>query len=243
MRYSYYIGVLFLGIFLTSCGGASASKVSPLVASDTLHHYDTLIFPGSKVVFTPIEKTAYDQLADQGFAADGPNDDAPLLKRDGAFISKKDSTLTIRCANNEVVKLTEQCSCDGDDYIDYTYGGRLNNSALLVFKVGYYEKLDYLLVNLNTGKKTKTWGRPELAPDGKTLVASSFDLDVGFLHNGMQLFAVTSDSLRPVWEKEFETWGPEEVKWADSQTLFVKQATPQGTQKEILAFSKVQLGK
>jgi hypothetical protein len=243
MRSGLYIILLFL---YASCGGPAhngTAEATPV--ADTLHHYDTLFFDHHTVLFTPITSTDFDKLSDQGFAADGPNVDTPLIQRDKEFISKKDSTLTIQCTNHQVVKLTEQCSCDGDDYIDYTYGGRLGNTPFLVFKVGYYEKLDYLLVNLNSGKKITTWGAPELSPDGKTLIASSFDLDVGFLPNGIQYFSVGPDSLQLIWERKFETWGPEEVKWSDSQTLYVKQSTPVGSEKNkiIEAYAKVQLGR
>jgi hypothetical protein len=241
MRFALYILLLFL---FASCGGPAHTGVAEAIpVADTLHHYDTLFFGQHAVVFTPITPTEFDKLADQGFSGDSRGDDSPLIARDKEFISKKDSTFTIRCANNQIVKLTEQCSCDGDDYIDYTYGGRLGNTPFLVFKVGYYEKLDYLLINLNSGKKVTTWGMPELAPDGKKLISTSYDLDVGFMHNGMQLFEVEPDSLHTLWEKELENWGPEEIKWLDNKNLYVKQSTPAAAGKFITAYAKVQLDK
>jgi len=244
MKYFFYI-VLLSG--LTACNGrhsgaqAPGSGSQPELVSDSLHHYDTLDISGKQIVFSPLEQPAFEKLANQGLEADGPNDDAPLLIRDAAFIAKKDSVLTIKCANGIKVKLTEHTTCDGDNYIDYTYGGKLGQTPFLVFKVGYYEKLDYLLVNLNSGKQNKVWGTPDLSPDATTLVCSSFDLDVGFLPNGIQVFSTSADSLHLLWEQEFEKWGPEEVKWFDNQTIFIRQSTPVTGKGEILSYAKVKL--
>jgi hypothetical protein len=217
---------------------AGAEKASE---NDSLHHYDSLFIAGKRIPFLFLEQREYDKLTDQGFEADGPNDDSPLIQRDAAIISKIDSNILISCTSGKKVKLTEHTTCDGDNYIDYTYGGMLGKTPFLVFKVGYYEKLDYLLINLNSGKEFKTWGMPSLSPDSKTLLSASFDLDVGFLHNGLQLLAVDTDSLRPLWEHEFENWGPAEVKWFDSQTLFIKQSTPIPGGKEIVSYARVKL--
>ncbi len=242
---------LLLCLMLADCGtntppvsqqAVLKSAGDKMRTSDTLHHYDTLFFGTRKLVFTPLEAKGFDSITDMGFVPDILDNDCELIQQDAKFISQKDSTISIRCTNGQKVVLTEHLNCDGDEYIDYTYGGQLDKTPFVVFKVGYDERLDYLIINLNTGKQVKTWGTPSLSSDDRFLVSSSYDLDVGFLHNGIQVFSMGKDSLKLLWQQEFTRWGPEELKWLDKQTVVIKQATPdQKTGKEIVAFSKMKL--
>jgi hypothetical protein len=241
---------LILCFLFTACGtnGPSVSQNKAISdalktarLADTLHHFDTVNCNNRKIVFTPIGNTEFDKTIDTGFVPSFVDGDcALLLKQDAEFISTRDSTIFIRCANGKKVVLTEHTHCDGDLYIEYTYGGKLDHSPFILFKVGYDEKLDYLIINLNSGKQIHTWGVPSLSPDAKYLISSSYDLDVGFLHNGIQAYRIGTDSLTFLWQQEFTTWGPEEVKWADKRTLFIKQASPdQQNKMEIVAYAKV----
>jgi hypothetical protein len=233
--------ILFLACNPAKKDSAKEEMERAFIEADTLHRYDILDLSGKTIRFIPGTQPEFEGCVDKGSVPENPNDDSLLLLRDKQFIQKKDSIISIRCRSG-LVTLTEHTTTDGEGYQDYKYAGTLKDNPTAVFSEGFNLGLDYVLVNAHSGKKNMLWALPQLSEDGKKIVSASYDLDAGFMHNGIQVYAVEVDSLRLLWQQEFEDWGPAQVKWVDNHTIIIKQMGPAGENgKEVTTFAKVKL--
>ncbi len=110
---------------------------------------------------------------------------------------------------------------EGDDYEVYQFYKR--SQGYYIVAVFYYESYGYYLISEETGKATFTIGMPVLSPDQKLYAAANYDMVAAFTYNGLELLTFSKDSVAGVLKIDFATWGPEEVKWKDDSTLYVKQ--------------------
>jgi hypothetical protein len=85
----------------------------------------------------------------------------------------------------------------------------------------YYENGDYSLINRKTGKKTNLYGEPVLSPNKKMAVCSNADVMSGESANGFQILSIRPDATDILWEAN-TMWGPEECRWKDSSTLYIR---------------------
>lgn len=110
-----------------------------------------------------------------------------------------------------------------DDFIQYSYYGKIKELGYHVLFVGIYESFSYLLINERTGKETYMCAIPVVSPNKKYVAATCCDLEAGFVFNGVQMYDVTEDSLLPVWKRELTKWGADEMAWTDDHNLVLKK--------------------
>ncbi len=92
----------------------------------------------------------------------------------------------------------------------------------LVF-ISYYEGSEYLLMDKDNGNKIFVWGPPVVSPDKTHFITYSCDIEAGYDYNGIQLFEIKEGKAELKWQKEINTWGPDEVRWKDDNTLYIKK--------------------
>jgi hypothetical protein len=73
------------------------------------------------------------------------------------------------------------------------------------------------------GSKKYIWGQPVISPDNKRFISYSCDIDAGYNYNGIQLFEINGRKADLKWQKEIGLWGPDEVRWKDVNTLYIKK--------------------
>ena len=220
--------ILLMGCWLmVACENASnKSDASDVIATDSTALDDTIQVKDQVLNIEPIGKEIYDKQTNYGFqAAERANENLSLLQ-DSSFIKLKDTVYTIKLKNDSSLQLVELSNEEYiDNYVNYTYAGKLPGTELMVFVCSYYEAYDYLLVNQENGQQTYMWGVPSLSPDRKHILSFNYDLAAAFTPNGIQLYEIGNQGLTLVFEKEFDTWGPESPKWVDNNTIYLVQSS------------------
>ena len=90
------------------------------------------------------------------------------------------------------------------------------------------------ILTASNGKTIETIGTPMLAPDKSLYVAGNYDMIAGFTFNGLDFLRVAKDSIYSEAKFNFATWGPEEIKWKDANTFYVKQKSQTGEELKAL---------
>ena len=75
----------------------------------------------------------------------------------------------------------------------YTFEKLFLNGLYQFYRVQWYEGNNYALVNLKTGKITKTYGRVYINSTNTFLVSINDDIEAGYSANGIQLFFIDSE--------------------------------------------------
>lgn len=119
--------------------------------------------------------------------------------------------------------LTNNTNEDDDGYKVYNYVNSCADMEYWLIFIGYYEGSEYLLVDKEDGRKIYIWGPPVVSPDKKCFITYSSDIEAGFTYNGIQLFEIINRKAVLKWQKEINTWGPDEVRWKDNNTLYIKK--------------------
>ncbi|HVD97300.1 MAG TPA: hypothetical protein VNB90_03780 [Cytophagaceae bacterium] len=137
-------------------------------------------------------------------------------------VKRNGKDLVLSLADGRTLTLTNNEEQEGDNYEVYQFQ-KLDENGYYTVAVFYYESFGYFLINAESGKSTFTIGTPVFSPDKKQYVAGNYDMVAAFTFNGLELLAATPDSAVSMLKIDFSTWGPDEVKWKDDSTLFVKQ--------------------
>lgn len=136
---------------------------------------------------------------------------------------RNSDTLSLKLDNGSVKYYINNSSIESDNYTQYHFITKLPEINYYLLKVFYYEAFSYLMINAKTGKETYLCGVPAVSPDKTKLIAGCFDLQAGFVFNGLQLFSVTSDSLNNLWSRELTKWGADNLAWIDNATIVAEQ--------------------
>jgi hypothetical protein len=112
---------------------------------------------------------------------------------------------------------------------------KLDQNGYFIIAVYYMDSDGYLLVNSANGYTMRTIGYPVFSPNKKRYVAGNYDMMMPSTYNGIELMAITGDCMTAsgnciasIAKVDFKTWGPEEVKWKDDSTLYVRQKSQMG---------------
>ncbi|MEW6467801.1 MAG: hypothetical protein AB1458_02700 [Bacteroidota bacterium] len=231
-----------MSLILFSCEGPGSKTDRPDLGPDTLGLADTIVAGSEQVFIERISRAEFDSASDKGLAAPNPAREADNLKRDSALITMHDSVYLIRLGSGDTATLVEKRinPLDESDVVQYTYMGRLGGIPFIVFECTYYESYGYMMMNLNTGKTFDMfWGEPRLSPDGEHVFSSQYDMESGFLPNGLQLFRLQGDEIVPLWQKELTQWGPTSARWADAKSICFAQETPGGPNGQIVNYARI----
>ncbi len=155
------------------------------------------------------------------FKANNDTSEANNLKRDVAFVKRIGDSLIFKLASSSKMLINK--GSEADDFENYKYLGKINSiNSYLVFG-SFWESYSFILINANTGKENSLCGMPVVSPNNKHVVAAGFDLQAAFVFNGLQMYEVTSDSLKLNWSRELIRWGANNVAWLDNDNLMVEK--------------------
>jgi|GEM_PF-4281142 len=145
-----------------------------------------------------------------------------LLAAKGQVIRQK-GQLIIRLPYQKTVRLTNNFSdTDVDNYAEYHFQGSIPELQSWAVGVGLWESGCTLLVNQLTGKQTRLWDTPVMAPDKKHFLTSRIDYMFED-DNGLQYWAVRDHAPVKLWEQQTTDWSPAEVRWIDNASVAIKQ--------------------
>ena len=234
--------------FLFSCrsqpkqGGlvVSSDSVEVIIHTDSIHRFDTILFKGHKIVFSPLKREEFEAAGDKGYTPTDVLNDSLLLARYKENLSKSDSSFLISCPNGKKIRLISTPGKELDDTI-YHLEGQLQNTPYFVFQVDYYEAGSHLLVNFLSGKTKEISGEPVLSPEGNKMACVSVYGIGQPITTYLELYSVGKDSLNIRFEGKFDHWIPDELKWVDNNTIFIKQSTIADPGREIVSYARVHL--
>lgn len=221
MRSYLLVFSLLSCLLLSNCGKDKPADVDPtetVYENPLVSERDTFYIGGKLVHVDKIKKSEFDALKPTVIATD-TIEDQHLLK-DSAMVRRAGDTLYFKTAAKEVTLVNDNDD-SGDAYAQYLYCCYIKSIDQFLVAGNYYESYDYILIDRQTGASTKLMGEPNISPDGKYMVAGNTDLVAQFTDNGLQLFKNTP-TPKLVAQKILQTWGPEEMKWRDNKTIFVK---------------------
>ena len=159
------------------------------------------------------------------------------IKAQNGWVERNGDTLLLKI-NGQMKAYVNDSKIESDSYTEYHFITKLNEINYYLLKVYFYEAFSYLLVNANNGKETYLCGYPAIAPDKSKLIAGCFDLQAGFVFNGLQLFSITPDSLKLNWNRELTKWGTDHIAWVDDNTLVAEQITVDSTMNTKTSYIK-----
>ncbi len=140
--------------------------------------------------------------------------------------TRKGNDLLLTLSNGQT-KILKNNTKEDEDYEVYQFL-TLDANGYYVVAVFYFESYAYLLINPTNGSTTRTIGYPVFSPDKKQYAAGNYDMVAAFTFNGIDFLSVTKDSVYSDLTMDFGTWGPEELKWKNDSTLYVKQKSQVG---------------
>ncbi len=239
---SYFIIISLLScLMLANCGKEKPlekAEIESVAQRPLASELDTFYLGGKLVRVEKIEKSDFEEV-DATPAID--TSETKNLQRDSDKVQRTGDTLQIKTAAKNVFIVNNDS--DTDEYAQYTYMGY--NKAIdqyLVFG-GFYEWHNYLLIDAKTGSQTVLWGKPVVSPNGKYIVSGNTDLVAQFTDNGIQLFE-SGNAPKVIGEKILQLWGPEEIRWSNDTTLFVKAnvSDEKSPDLEVTRYFKLKLG-
>jgi hypothetical protein len=136
-------------------------------------------------------------------------------------VQRKGANLILTLDNGQTAVLKNNQSTD-DTYEVYQFV-TLDERKNYIAAVYYYESFGYVLVNGTNGHITRTIGYPVLSPDRQQYIAANYDMVAAYTYNGLDMLSIGKDSVYSDALIDFGMWGPEEIKWKDDSTLYVKQ--------------------
>ncbi len=144
------------------------------------------------------------------------------IKTQSALVKRHGDTLLLKLEGKNKA-LVNDSKIESDSYTEYHFITKLTDINYYLLKVYFYEAFSYLLVNATNGKESYICGYPAISPDKTKLIAGCFDLQAGFVFNGLQMYAITQDSLQLNWSRELSKWGSDNVAWIDNNTIVAEQ--------------------
>jgi hypothetical protein len=226
--YITLLSFVFASLLTTGCSNdpaiTSGTPADSLSKKDTLNLTDTIVSNGIRVIITPITYEAYAKDSARSWK-NAPDEESPLLEEDSLLVTFKDSVYTILLNNGKTHTLKDHTNTDSDDYTSYTYSGMTKARDYFIFDVGLYEGGMYLLVDAENGKEIDLWQYPFPSPNGKWMLAFSYDMEAGFMPNGFQVIKKAGGELKTL-DHAPERWGVPEGFWVSGNTAYIVQQVP-----------------
>lgn len=241
MKFYSIVFAFLSGMALVNCGNdKTAEKVEIETVSEKplASELDTFYLGGKLVHVEKIEKSAFDEV-DAAPAVD--TSEVKNIQNDSDKVQRMGDTLRIKTTAKDVFIVNNDS--DTDEYAHYTYQSYIKNIDQYLVFGGFYEWHNYLLIDGKTGAQTVLWGSPVVSPNGEYIVSGNADLVAQFTDNGIQLFA-NAGAPKIIGERILQLWGPEEIRWSDNKTLFVKAnvADDKSPDMEVTRYFKLKLG-
>jgi hypothetical protein len=174
---------------------------------------------------------------ESNFKFNNDTNEASNLNRDAAFVTRMGDSLIFKLEKGNKILLNK--GSEADDFENYKYIGKLKDiNSYLVF-ASFWESYSFLVVNAKTGHENYLCGFPEVSPNKKHVAAAGFDLQAGFVFNGIQMYDVTPDSLKPNWNRELSKWGANNLTWLDNDNLMLEKMSVDTAMQVVKSYIKL----
>ena len=171
------------------------------------------------------------------FKLNNDTNESANIKHEVGSVSRVGDSLIFK--TNSGSKILVNKGTDADDFENYKYIGKLNDiNSYLVFAT-FWESYAFLVINAKTGHENYLCGYPEISPDKKYVAAAGFDLQAGFVFNGIQMYDVTPDSLKPNWSRELSKWGANNLAWLDNDNLILEKMSVDTNMQVLKSYIKI----
>lgn len=212
----FFIITFLLLSFALSC---SPNKQSETTKENTVLIADTFYAGNSLFCFKDTSSEAF-------FSLLGANIDKPefeALKSCNQKVKRGGDTLTITFNNGSTKNFINNNSIESDNFTEYHLVHTFPDINYYLIRVNLYEAFTYLMINANSGKETYMCGIPTLNPNKTKLVSGCFDLEAGFVFNGLQMFTISKDSLQQNWSRELTNWGANNLAWINNNNFVAEK--------------------
>jgi hypothetical protein len=143
------------------------------------------------------------------------------LRTAGPMVQRRGRTLWLRPSHVKPIRLVNNLTED-EASVAYEYIAAVPTIRQWLVAVRLYEGGYYLLVDQRTGRRTRVWSPPAVAPNSRHFVCGNSDVLARYEPNGLQLWAVENGNLRLLWERQTE-WGCNQPRWLDNKTILFEQ--------------------
>lgn len=234
-RVSYLTLILFLLFSCTTEKKEETISEEPLVKKTLLSEIDTFYAGGTFINISDTSESAF-----SNFFITKPDSSELNNLKQNPDVKRNGDTLFITLRNDTVKQLISKPYVEGsDDVTEYKYLGKLKGINYHLIYVALYEAFTYLVINAENGKEAYLCGVPAVSPNSKYLAASCFDLQAGFVFNGIQMYEITKDSLKMDWSRELGKWGADHITWMDNHTLLAEKMYLDTSQNIHTGFVKI----
>lgn len=167
-----------------------------------------------------------------------------LSKKFGDYFYTTDTTLVLKLSNGktESFPLWDEKKEEGFSFVHF-----FDKIDYILLHVQWYEGNCWMLVNRKNGMKKYINGLPYISLDNKKIIAINTDLEAAYSFNGIELYLITSDSLKLEFSRETK-WGPKDLKWLSDNQISLKREivhfdSIKGVQNNIFDFCNVRIEK
>ena len=200
-----------------------------------LGHLDTLVqVPGRVLPIYQASRGVYEKLspplsplpapasAEEEEAFDFEAEERARLRQAGPLVQRTSRTLWLRPSRTKPIRLVSDPAEDEAHNVTYEYVAAIPTIRQWLVAVRLYEGGYFLLIDQRTGRRTRIWSPPAVAPDGRHFVCGNSDVLARYEPSGLQLWVVEENSLRLLWERQTE-WGCTQPRWLDNKTILFEQ--------------------
>jgi len=232
-QYSFFAVVLAI---MLSCKNENPETTTTVVSEDSLHigeknmptveMWDSIIFHIGNREFeiSTSSEHEFDAVADPFNVKD--TSEVIRIKKAAPAVSRSGDSLIFKSSNSKVAYLINNDNGDDvDNYAVYSFIQDMSKINQWLVMASYYESYGYIFIDKTSGDSTMLYGMPVVSPDNKYILTFNQDLEAGFTYNGFQLFEMNGSKPVAAGTKELISWGPDNVKWKNSNTLLVQQST------------------
>lgn len=141
---------------------------------------------------------------------------------------REGTTLVVKTAQGENVRLESNENPSPEKYISYIVGDYFPASGLLKVDVYYYEGGSNIIIDTQTGAQIKLDAMEGVSPspNGQYFVASSLSLHTSYFPNQLTICQVKDDAIVKAKQKEFTpNEGPTNVRWLTNTSFQVDEVT------------------
>jgi hypothetical protein len=178
---------------------------------------DTLHYKNQVLQLTEVDSNAFLKLKPTS------ERDSSLTKySDSANVWAHDSTIVLQLETEDSIKLISKPNDPTDGIVKRFFVRFIPALNSYLIMNTYYENGDFSLINRLTGKETLIYGEPVISPDGHLVICYNADVMTSESANGFQILSVNKDWLHILWTKDIQHWGPEECRWQDNSTIYIR---------------------
>ena len=228
------ITILVIALFFACNSLAPTNTKEEIEVAKSLVSEVDSFYGGKNLLFvSDTTQTAFESY----FKLNNDTNEVSNLKRNEGSVSRVGDSLIFKLGKGEKILVNK--GTEADDFENYKFIGKINDiNSYLVF-ASFWESYAFLIVNVKTGTETYLCGFPSVSPNKKYVVAAGFDLQAGFVFNGIQMYDVTPDSLKLNWSRELSKWGANNLTWLDNDNLMLEKMSVNTTMQMQKSYIKI----